>query len=178
MVCGDDIMSNDKDMSNNEQDVEYTGPGVGVGVIISYVVDDAPHAVFTLRNSGATNRVGEWDLPGGKVEKGSCIRATIITEVEEELGLKVEPEGCFGIYEDYVPGQHWISFAYVARRTQFSKALPENREPHKFDEIGVFPIENSPRPLSKLTEEVLHDYIKFKKSGYLYVPIHTVDDFK
>ena len=37
-------------------------------------------------------RLGKWDLPKGKAEKGESLQATAIREVMEECGLKTAPE--------------------------------------------------------------------------------------
>ena len=37
------------------------------------------------------NRRGEWELPGGKLELGEAPELCVAREIEEELGLEVEP---------------------------------------------------------------------------------------
>jgi 8-oxo-dGTP diphosphatase len=64
----------------NEQ---YSLPRVGVGVIIL----DGPHVLLIRR--GKPPRLGEWSLPGGRLELGETLRACAAREVLEETGLSV-----------------------------------------------------------------------------------------
>lgn len=58
-----------------------------------------------------------WSLPGGAMELGESIKQTILREVYEETGLKVEILRCIGIYSD---PQHRIAFSDGEVRQQFS----------------------------------------------------------
>jgi ADP-ribose pyrophosphatase YjhB (NUDIX family) len=58
-----------------------------------------------------------WSIPGGGMEIGETIAATIVREVEEETGLKVEPERLVGIYTN--PG-HVVAYDDGEVRQQFS----------------------------------------------------------
>jgi 8-oxo-dGTP diphosphatase len=59
-------------------------PIVGVGA----VVWDGPERVLLVRR-GQPPRLGEWSLPGGRVEGGETLREALAREVLEETGLAV-----------------------------------------------------------------------------------------
>jgi len=43
--------------------------------------------------------LGQWSLPGGRVEWGETLREAIVREVREETGIDIEVEGLAGIAE-------------------------------------------------------------------------------
>ena len=58
-----------------------------------------------------------WSIPGGGMEIGETIAATAVREVEEETGLKVEPERLVGIYTN---PRHVTAYPDGEVRQQFS----------------------------------------------------------
>ncbi len=58
-----------------------------------------------------------WSIPGGGMEIGETIAETIVREVEEETGLKVEPERLVGIYTN---PRHVTAYNDGEVRQQFS----------------------------------------------------------
>ena len=68
---------------NHEQDPGQIVLGVGA------VVWNDEGAVLLIRRSKPP-RLGEWSLPGGKVEFGETLRAALLREVREETGLDVQ----------------------------------------------------------------------------------------
>jgi 8-oxo-dGTP diphosphatase len=64
----------------NEQ---LSQPRVGVGVIIL----DGPRVLLIRR--GKPPKLGEWSLPGGRLELGESLRACAAREALEETGLSV-----------------------------------------------------------------------------------------
>lgn len=143
--------------------------GVGIGVIAlekKQARDESDKVVLTKRNDGANNRSGLWELPGGTLELGETLEEAVIRETEEETGLTVNPLFCCGIYQDFPGKQHWISLTYVA---DIAGGKLENKEKGKFDEVGLFPLNDLPEPLSALTEIAIRDYMVGKT-----IPIHEV----
>jgi len=60
-------------------------------------------AAFLLcRRAARMNRhAGQWALPGGKIDPGESVEAAALREIEEELGLRVDPSAVLGRLDDY-----------------------------------------------------------------------------
>jgi 8-oxo-dGTP pyrophosphatase MutT (NUDIX family) len=60
-------------------------------------------AAFLLcRRAAQMNRhAGQWALPGGKVDRGETSEAAALREINEELGLVIDPDAVMGRLDDY-----------------------------------------------------------------------------
>lgn len=58
-----------------------------------------------------------WALPGGGHDIGECVAQTVIREVEEETGIRVEVTGVVGLYTD---PRHVMAYDDGEVRQQFS----------------------------------------------------------
>jgi 8-oxo-dGTP diphosphatase len=70
------------------------GPVVGVGA----VVWRGPERLLLARR-GQLPRLGEWSLPGGRVEAGETQQQALIREVAEETGLAIELAGLIDVVD-------------------------------------------------------------------------------
>lgn len=80
--------------------------------VVAFVQNDAGSILMIQRSDN-----GRWALPGGGHDLGEFISETVVREVEEETGLKVEVLDISGIYTD--PG-HVLVYDDGEARQQFS----------------------------------------------------------
>ncbi|MGV8168459.1 MAG: NUDIX domain-containing protein [Candidatus Nanoarchaeia archaeon] len=148
----------------------YLTPGVGTG-IIAINPENPEEIVLTKRKSAANNRAGLYELPGGTVEFGDSLDKTCEDELYQETGLTGTVLGYIKIDQDFVEKQHWISFAGVMNITG---GTLHNAEPHKFEEVSYYPLDNLPQPLSLLSKRVIENYI----NKVPFIPIGTIMEDK
>ena len=144
-------------------------PGVGVGVI--QLNDDyLDTVVLTLRAGTSNNRKGKWGLTGGTKELGDDLIKTVKEEVNQETNTIVEVLGCIDITEDMPEGQDWISFGFVAKEIggEF-----RNNEPHKFDAVERFHLDDLPSNVSDLTARII---MKYKTNPTKYIKMGRITE--
>jgi 8-oxo-dGTP pyrophosphatase MutT (NUDIX family) len=57
--------------------------------------------ILTRRAINLRNHAGQWALPGGHMEPGESPEETVLRELEEEVGLKLNPDHIIGCLDDY-----------------------------------------------------------------------------
>lgn len=88
----------------------------------------APNAIVAAASAIVTNDKGEilvhrrtdndlWALPGGGMEFGESIAGTVVREVFEETGLRVEPKYVVAVYSD---PKHVFAYTDGEVRQEFS----------------------------------------------------------
>ena len=62
---------------------------------------DQAAIVLTRRAANLKNHAGQWALPGGHVETGEDPEETALRELEEEVGLRVDPDRIIGRLDNF-----------------------------------------------------------------------------
>ena len=85
-------------------------PTVAVGAI---VLDDRGRVLVVER--GKPPGVGQWTVPGGRLEPGETLAQAVAREVREETGLVVEVGALACVVERMGDDYHFVILDYVAR---------------------------------------------------------------
>lgn len=77
--------------------------------VAGVVVDDSGRALSVRRREPP-----RWELPGGALEVGERLTEGLVREVEEEIGLRVEPVRLTGVYQNMALGP--VALVFLCRR--------------------------------------------------------------
>jgi mutator protein MutT len=79
------------------------------------LVENARGEILLLRRSNTSRGEGQWCLPGGKVDKGEKIQASVLRELQEETGIKSSKAEFFLFIDEPLAlpdGNPYITFFY------------------------------------------------------------------
>lgn len=70
-----------------------------------------------LIRRGAPPRLGEWSLPGGRIEAGERVLQAALRELAEETGVQAELIGLVDVVDGFFPehGRHYVLIDFAAR---------------------------------------------------------------
>jgi 8-oxo-dGTP diphosphatase len=68
-----------------------------------------------LIRRGQPPRLGEWSLPGGRVEFGEKLEAAALRELAEETGVRAELVGLVDVVDGLFGERHYVLIDYAAR---------------------------------------------------------------
>lgn len=129
-----------------------------VDIIIETTGEDGQPGIVLIERK---NPPHGWALPGGFVDYGESLEEAAAREAKEETSLDIELLEQLHTYSD--PGRdprfHTITTVYIAR----AEGRPRAEDDAKT--IGVFTLDNRPRPLAFDHEKILEDYLKKKRCG-------------
>ncbi len=84
--------------------------------VVAVIVDERQRVLLTKRSIPPFQ--GMWVMPGGQIDLGEPIVAALKREVDEEVGLDVEPGPLIDVFEHVTPGEdncHYIILFYRCR---------------------------------------------------------------
>ena len=91
---------------------------INVTLVVACALVDADKRVLIAQRPEGKTLAGLWEFPGGKVERGERPEATLIRELQEEIGIRVS-EACLApltfashAYDDF----HLLMPLYICRR--------------------------------------------------------------
>lgn len=111
------------------------------------------------RSKNARDEQGKWDIGGGGVEFGETVEHTLKKEIKEEYNAEVRDFEFLGFRDVHRlhngSATHWIGLDF---KVLIDPTNVKINEPHKFDEIGWFGLDNLPQPSHSQFPEFLEKY--------------------
>jgi 8-oxo-dGTP diphosphatase len=108
--------------------------------------DGSGRVLLARRSAGARDEPGVWDCGAGALEFGETFEEAVTREVTEEYvaaPLAIDLLGVRNVVRADPPS-HWVAVIFAVR---LDPARTRIGEPHKFDELGWFPLDALPSPL-------------------------------
>ncbi|MGV3511804.1 MAG: (deoxy)nucleoside triphosphate pyrophosphohydrolase [Novosphingobium sp.] len=68
-----------------------------VMIVVALAILDASGRVLMQQRPAHKHHGGLWEFPGGKLEAGETCESAVVREIDEELGISVEPADLFPI---------------------------------------------------------------------------------
>lgn len=131
-----------------------------IGVAVVYFCHDGQGSfVLSKRSHRCRDEHGCWDPGGGGIDFDDTIENTLRKEILEEYDtdiLKTEFLGYRDMHREH-NGQktHWIALDF---KVLVDKAKVKNDEPHKFDDVKWFRLDNLPAPMHSQFPAFLDNY--------------------
>ena len=96
-------------------------------------------AAFLLcRRAARMNRhAGQWALPGGRIDPGESAEAAALREIDEELGLNIDPSQVLGRLDDYSTRSGFVITPIVVWGGTNIELSPDPREVARVLQIGL-----------------------------------------
>lgn len=119
------------------------------GITVVYAVHDGKgNYLLNKRSANCRDEHGTWDPGGGGVDFGDTIDGTLRKELKEEYlaePLEIEFLGFRDVHRTHKGNPtHWVALDF---KVLVDPAKVGNGEPHKFDEIAWFKLDELPSPL-------------------------------
>ena len=120
---------------------------IAVGVVY-YCHDGQGNFLMSKRSINCRDEHGAWDPGGGGIELHDTVENTLRKEIKEEYCTEVLNFEFLG-YRDVRrinngKPTHWIALDF---KVLVDRSKVKNGEPHKFDDLQWFTLDNLPSPL-------------------------------
>lgn len=137
-----------------QKGIDYIAVGVSY-----YCHDGNGKYLMNKRGINCRDEHGCWDFGGGGIDFGKTIEETLRNEVKEEYCVENIKYSFIGFNDNFREQNgkkvHWIQLRYLVK---VDPKEVKNGEPHKFNEIGWFSLNNLPKPLHSQTLKELKLY--------------------
>ncbi len=122
---------------------DYTGVAV-----VYFCHDGNGNFLLNKRSTKCRDEHGTWDPGGGGIEFGDTVENSLRKEIKEEYCtdvLQCEFLGFRDVHREHNGKKtHWIALDY---KVLVDRNKVGNGEPHKFDAVEWFTLDNLPEPL-------------------------------
>jgi mutator protein MutT len=154
------------------------GPGADVSGLARPVGWSGAAAVLlTRRAETLAKHAGQWALPGGRIEPGETPLQAALREMEEEVGLRLEPSDLLGALDDYVTRSGFVITPLVFWGGTVPTLSPDPSEVAGVHRIPVMEFMRADAPLLDPSEDagrqilrmpVGHSWIAAPTAALLY----------
>lgn len=148
-----------------------------VTVAVMTDADGAPAFILTRRSGHLRRHARQWALPGGRLDPGETAIEAALREMEEEIGLSLEPADLVGRLDDYPTRSGYNITPFVFWAGAEPKLTPSPDEVHALYRIplgeldrpespDIIRIPESDRPVLRMA--IMEDMVHAPTAAVLY----------
>lgn len=131
----------------------------GLFPVVAVAMVDEDGQILVQRRPAGKMMAGLWEFPGGKIEAGETPEAALVRELDEELGIMVDPAhlGPAVFASEPLAGRHLLLLLYICRRWIGTPRALDAEELLwcRPDQMRTLDMPPADRPLIGLLEAVL-----------------------
>ena len=137
-----------------QKGIDYIG-----NAVVYFCHDGKGNVLLAKRSKNSRDEQGRWDIGGGSIEFGSSVEQTLTKEIAEEYCTDVLEYEFLGYREVHRENDgrktHWIALDF---KVLVDREKAKIGEPHKFDALQWFSLENIPIPVHSQLPKFLEKY--------------------
>jgi ADP-ribose pyrophosphatase YjhB (NUDIX family) len=143
--------------------IDYTG------ITIVYCCHDGDeNYLFNKRSKECRDECGTWDCGGGGLDFGDTVEHTLQKEIKEEYCTDVldyEFIGYRDVFRDAGNNKqsHWLAMDF---KVLIDRDKVSNGEPHKFEEVAWYRLDNLPKPLHSQVPHTIERLLKHNQNKH------------
>ena len=144
----------------NQKNFRPTTPLVSADTIIEIDDENGTKGIVLIERK---NPPYGWAIPGGFVDVGETMEQAAVREAKEEVCLDVKLNCLLGLYSDPARDKrgHTVTAIYIATATGTPVAADDAKA------VAIYNLDSLPTTLAFDHAEVLQDYLKYKKTGFV-----------
>lgn len=117
-------------------------------VALAVVADEhgAPAVIITKRTSRLSSHAGQWALPGGRIDPGETVEQGALRELQEEVGLALDPASVLGRLDDYPTRSGYVITPVVVWAGGTVELTPNDAEVHTIHRVSFAELDRPGSP--------------------------------
>ena len=116
--------------------------------------------ILTIRASKLRDHAGQRAFPGGRVDSGETPEQTALRELEEEVGLRLDPEDILGRLDDYPTRSGFVITPVVVWGGSAARLVANPDEVESIHRIPVSELMRTDAPILEPLPESEHPVLK------------------
>jgi 8-oxo-dGTP pyrophosphatase MutT (NUDIX family) len=103
--------------------------------------------ILTRRAASLRQHSGQWALPGGRIDEGESAEQAALRELEEEVGLKLDPDAIMGRLDDFATRSGYVITPVVVWAGTARNIAPNPGEVQSIHRIPITEFQRADAPI-------------------------------